>query len=146
MWQIFHLLGIVTGLKLRLDNSFKICLKAFNLYPSSNDLAAAILRWRLTSCKASIKRFSFWLLKCLDCMMQYIIFVDIRKGKMNMDIVQLQKLLNVSSNIKWSKHCLERMQERDISIADATNRRNYRGISRWFSSFQLSYFWTYERK
>lgn len=35
-----------------------------------------------------------------------------------MDIEQLQKLLNVSSNIKWSKHCLERMQERDISIAD----------------------------
>lgn len=36
-----------------------------------------------------------------------------------MDIEQLQRLLNVSSNIKWSKHCLERMQERDISIADA---------------------------
>lgn len=35
-----------------------------------------------------------------------------------MDIEQLQKLLNFSSNIKWSKHCLERMQERDISIAD----------------------------
>ena len=35
-----------------------------------------------------------------------------------MDIEQLQKLLNNSSNIKWSKHCLERMQERDISIAD----------------------------
>ena len=36
-----------------------------------------------------------------------------------MDIEQLQRLLNVSFNIKWSKHCLERMQERDISIADA---------------------------
>lgn len=36
-----------------------------------------------------------------------------------MDIEQLQRLLNVSSNIKWSKYCLERMQERDISIADA---------------------------
>ena len=35
-----------------------------------------------------------------------------------MDIEQLQKLLNMSSNIKWSKHCLERIQERDISIAD----------------------------
>ena len=35
-----------------------------------------------------------------------------------MDIEQLQKLINNSSNIKWSKHCLERMQERDISIAD----------------------------
>ena len=35
-----------------------------------------------------------------------------------MDIQQLQKLLNVSSSIKWSKHCLERMQERDITIAD----------------------------
>ncbi len=35
-----------------------------------------------------------------------------------MDIELLQKLLNTSSGIKWSKHCLERMQERDISIAD----------------------------
>ncbi len=35
-----------------------------------------------------------------------------------MDVEQLQKLLNNSSNIKWSKHCLECMQERDISIAD----------------------------
>lgn len=37
---------------------------------------------------------------------------------MQIDIEQFQKLLNNSSNIKWSKHCLERMQERDISIAD----------------------------
>lgn len=37
-----------------------------------------------------------------------------------MDIEQLQKLLNVSSNIKWSKRCLERMK--------------------------LFYFWAYERK
>ncbi len=36
-----------------------------------------------------------------------------------MDIKQLQALYNASdSNIKWSKHCLERMQERDISIYD----------------------------
>lgn len=35
-----------------------------------------------------------------------------------MDIKRLQELLNISSNIKWSKHCLERMQERDISIVD----------------------------
>ena len=36
-----------------------------------------------------------------------------------MDIEQLQKLYNDSdSNIKWAKHCLERMQERDISISD----------------------------
>ncbi len=35
-----------------------------------------------------------------------------------MDIEQIQKLLNMYSNIKWSKHCLERMQERDTSIAD----------------------------
>ncbi len=35
-----------------------------------------------------------------------------------MNIIELQKLLNTSSNIKWSKHCLERMQERDISIDD----------------------------
>lgn len=36
-----------------------------------------------------------------------------------MDIRQLQKLYNTSdSNIKWAKHCLERMQERDISIKD----------------------------
>ena len=36
-----------------------------------------------------------------------------------MDIEQLQRLYNTSdSNIKWAKHCLERMQERDISIND----------------------------
>ncbi len=35
-----------------------------------------------------------------------------------MDIELLHKLLNTSSSIKWSKHCLERMQERDISTAD----------------------------
>lgn len=36
-----------------------------------------------------------------------------------MDIKQLQRLYNASdSNIKWAKHCLERMLERDISIND----------------------------
>lgn len=36
-----------------------------------------------------------------------------------MDIKQLQRLYNISdSNIKWAKHCLERMQERDINIDD----------------------------
>ena len=36
-----------------------------------------------------------------------------------MDIKHLQRLYNASdSNIKWAKHCLERMQERDISIND----------------------------
>ena len=36
-----------------------------------------------------------------------------------MDIKQLQELYNASdSNIKWTKHCIERMQERDISIND----------------------------
>ena len=36
-----------------------------------------------------------------------------------MDIKQLQSLYHTSeSNIKWAKHCLERMQERDISISD----------------------------
>ena len=36
-----------------------------------------------------------------------------------MDIIQIQRLYNASdSNIKWAKHCLERMQERDISISD----------------------------
>ena len=36
-----------------------------------------------------------------------------------MEIKQLQELYNTSdSNIKWAKHCLERMQERDISIMD----------------------------
>ena len=36
-----------------------------------------------------------------------------------MDIKQLQNIYNASiSNIKWAKHCLERMQERDISIND----------------------------
>ena len=36
-----------------------------------------------------------------------------------MDIKQLKRLYNISdSNIKWAKHCFERMQERDISIND----------------------------
>lgn len=36
-----------------------------------------------------------------------------------MDIKQLLALYNASgSNIRWAKHCLERMQERDISIND----------------------------
>lgn len=36
-----------------------------------------------------------------------------------MDIIQLQELYNTpASNIRWAKHCLERMQERDISISD----------------------------
>ena len=36
-----------------------------------------------------------------------------------MDIKQLQNIYNASiSNIKWAKNCLERMQERDISIND----------------------------
>ncbi|MCM1282746.1 MAG: DUF4258 domain-containing protein [Muribaculaceae bacterium] len=36
-----------------------------------------------------------------------------------MDIKQLQVIYHASeSNIKWAKHCLERMQERDISIDD----------------------------
>lgn len=36
-----------------------------------------------------------------------------------MDIKLLQSLYNASdSNIKWAKHCFERMQERDISIND----------------------------
>ena len=37
----------------------------------------------------------------------------------DMDIKQLQALYHASeSNIKWAKHCLERIQERDISITD----------------------------
>lgn len=36
-----------------------------------------------------------------------------------MDIKQLQRLYNApSSNIKWAKHCLERMHERNININD----------------------------
>ena len=36
-----------------------------------------------------------------------------------MDLKQLQRLYNAAdSNIKWAKHCLERMQERDIGIND----------------------------
>lgn len=36
-----------------------------------------------------------------------------------MDVKQLQMLYSDSaSNVKWAKHCLERMQERDISIKD----------------------------
>ncbi|RKI38199.1 DUF4258 domain-containing protein [bacterium D16-51] len=35
------------------------------------------------------------------------------------NVQTLQRLYNASdSNIKWAKHCLERMQERDISIND----------------------------
>jgi len=37
----------------------------------------------------------------------------------DVDIKQLQALYHASeSNIKWAKHCLEQMQERDISIND----------------------------
>lgn len=32
--------------------------------------------------------------------------------------IELIKVLYTSSKIKWSTHCLERMQERDISIDD----------------------------
>lgn len=36
-----------------------------------------------------------------------------------MEIKRLQAMYRESAaNIKWAKHCLERMQERDISIAD----------------------------
>ena len=36
-----------------------------------------------------------------------------------MDIKQLRRLYDTSDcNIKWAKHCLERIQERDISIKD----------------------------
>ncbi len=36
-----------------------------------------------------------------------------------MQIEQLREIYNKSvSNRKWTKHCLERMQERDISIGD----------------------------
>lgn len=36
-----------------------------------------------------------------------------------MDIRQLRWLYNASdSNSKWTKHCLEKMQERDICISD----------------------------
>jgi hypothetical protein len=34
-----------------------------------------------------------------------------------MNFEKIRQLVN-SSKIKWSTHCLERMQERDISIAD----------------------------
>jgi hypothetical protein len=34
-----------------------------------------------------------------------------------MNLEKIRQLVN-SSKIKWSTHCLERMQERDISIAD----------------------------
>ncbi len=37
-----------------------------------------------------------------------------------MEIETLRELCNVGS-IKWTKHCLERMQERDITIADVKN-------------------------
>jgi hypothetical protein len=37
-----------------------------------------------------------------------------------MDIKEIQKFYN-QSKIKWSQHCLERMQERDISRNDVKN-------------------------
>ncbi|MCM1088742.1 MAG: DUF4258 domain-containing protein [Muribaculaceae bacterium] len=37
-----------------------------------------------------------------------------------MDIKTIQKLYN-EKKLKWSTHCLERMQERDISIDDVGN-------------------------
>lgn len=37
-----------------------------------------------------------------------------------MDIKAIQNLYN-NANFKWTKHCLERMQERDISIDDVKN-------------------------
>ena len=37
-----------------------------------------------------------------------------------MNIEDLKKFLNMSK-IKWSVHCFERMQERDISRADVKN-------------------------
>lgn len=37
-----------------------------------------------------------------------------------MNIEQVQNLY-ISSKIKWSTHCLERMQERDITIDDVGN-------------------------
>lgn len=37
-----------------------------------------------------------------------------------MNIITIQDLYN-NSKIKWSTHCLERMQERDISIDDVSN-------------------------
>ena len=67
-----------------------------------------------------------------------------------MDIKQLQSLYNASgSNIKWAKHCLERMQERDISINDVESCLHTGEIiedSRRFSSSQLPYFRIHERK
>lgn len=35
--------------------------------------------------------------------------------------IELIKDLYIKSKIKWSTHCLERMQERDISINDVEN-------------------------
>lgn len=37
-----------------------------------------------------------------------------------MDITLLQSLIN-QGKIKWGKHCLSRLQERDISMEDALN-------------------------
>lgn len=45
-----------------------------------------------------------------------------RKRVISMDIKQLQDLYSASDfNIKWAKHYLERMQERDISINDVAS-------------------------
>lgn len=51
---------------------------------------------------------------------------------MNLEIYQQ---LCAESKILWTQHCLQRMQERDISRADVKkwncNRRNHRGLSRY---------------
>jgi uncharacterized DUF497 family protein len=39
------------------------------------------------------------------------------KRRIGMSIEKIRQLMN-HAKIKWSTHCLERMQERDISIAD----------------------------
>lgn len=37
-----------------------------------------------------------------------------------MNLLEIQEFCNMSK-IRWSQHCLERMQERDISIKDVKN-------------------------
>lgn len=48
--------------------------------------------------------------------------------------IEIYRKLCDESEIMWTAHCLQRMQERDISRADVKkwncNRRNNRGVSR----------------
>lgn len=50
----------------------------------------------------------------------FALFVNLVKGLINMQIEDIKELSR-QRRIKWSAHCLERMQERDIGREDVKN-------------------------